>query len=189
MRLTASLFCVVLAACGSAAVSSGGAAPAPVADDGRIETHGLTLQIPNGWTAQAAEPIAGWPTVVSVSSNAHGKSLALLEIVRRSESDPDIKRRPAAHHVTELVLAWSGAFAGIDVSDGPQEAALAGKSATLIRAELTTEAVDGTEVVLSARFYGFKAAAAAWVVRAIGPADGSADPDLDAMLASMRVNE
>lgn len=36
---------------------------------------------------------------------------------------------------------------------------------------------------------GLKAAAAAWAVRTIGPADGSAGPDLDDMLASMRVTE
>lgn len=189
MRWTPSLLSVLLVACGSGSASSDAAKPAALANGGRIEAHGLTLRAAAGWTPQSAEPVAGWPIVVSVSSGAHGESLALLEIARRPETDPDIKRRPAEHLVTELVLAWSGTFASIDASGGPEAATLAGEAATLIRATVTTLAVDGTDLLHTARFYGFKAAGAAWVVRAIGPADGTADADLDAMLASVQIGD
>ena len=63
-----------------------------------------------------------------------------------------------------------------------------GKPAAVIRLNYTESLPDGAEVKRAGQFYGIVKGGDIWVIRCMGPEDGSSDADFQAILGSIEIS-
>jgi hypothetical protein len=145
------------------------------------------MERPEDWQFVAPDTSVASDTLVILQGPIGTQVLApVIEISRRPLEAAD-RRRSVEHLLTattlELVQTFS-AFA--DVSE-PQNITLAGQPAAVIEMKLTEQLPDGLEVERSARFYGLMHSGAMWIIRCLGPADGSLGADFDAIIRTIEL--
>ena len=69
----------------------------------------------------------------------------------------------------------------------PEDIKVAGHDAARVSLKFTEALPDGTSVQRAARFYGIVDGGKIWVVRCLGPTDGSAEPAFDEIVASLEL--
>jgi hypothetical protein len=159
---------------------------APAKEAASYVAHGLEVDRPAAWEFIPPDSSVVPDTVVVLQGPIGDSDLRpSVEISRRSLSAADRKRKPA-HLLTALTLEIVQTFTAFDAMGEPQDMQIAGLPGAMMRMNLTEMLPDGVSVERSARFYVAVGSDDLWVIRCFGPADESAAPAFDAIVASLR---
>ena len=157
-------------------------------DAGKVSVAGLTVSRPDGWVFVAPDKSLAPGTLV-VLQGPHGEAAPApaVEISRRPLSAMDQRKRPAVI-LTGLVAELAQVFEGLEGNAAPQDTQIASKPAARLDLTFSEGMPDGTSVARAGRFYGIVAEGNLWLVRCLGPADGSAGPVFDQIVSSIGID-
>ena len=178
---------VSLSCAGGTATSapSAGAVPAVAADASSFSAHGLTVQRPDGWRFVSPDSTVPPDIVAMLQGPAGSHALApVVEIARRPLGAADSRTNPERILVT-TALELQQTAQGFDLQASPTEITLAGNPASVLRATVTELLPTGEEEKRALRIYATVHGSQVWLVRCMGPQDGSADADFDAVVGSL----
>lgn len=184
MRLLACLALLALAACShGSATSSTSAAIDPNAAS--MSVRNLTIERPEGWRFIAPDAAASRDTVLVLQGPSQGAERApVVEIERRPLSLND-QREPPAALLQALVESILQTAEGFSVVEQPTDVQVAGKAARRLRLLLERNEETGVASTFGVLVYGIADGDQLWILRLVGPTDGSADAKLDEVLASL----
>lgn len=174
---------------GSAGSVEPAPAPQPARDADSFSAHGLTVERPAGWEFITSVPDASVaPDTFVVIQGPFGEhTLApVVEISRRELAVADRRRNPE-HILQALVSEMLQTVEGFETTAGPQPAEVGGRAGASISITFTEGLPDGGSVGRSARFYGVVVGDGMFIIRCIGPQDGSADRTFDAVIGSISI--
>lgn len=157
------------AGCASSATTGEGLEPrAPAFSQGPMR-----VERPDQWQFVAPDDSVAADTVIILQGPVGDHLLApVIEISRRPLTAADRRRRPV-HLLTSLMTETVQYFAGFEVKGEPQPLEVGGKPGAQVRMRLTEMLEDGQTVARRAQFYGVVTGGDMWLIRCIGPADGS----------------
>ena len=175
---------VHLWACGGVSAGGSGAAAGDLKALS-FSAFGLTVTRPADWTFVAPDATSSKDAVVLVvETPADRRFGASVEIGRRPLSAAD-RQQPAAEVLallkTELVETAQG-FGG---SAAVQETMVAGLPAVRSQFKMTETFLEGGEMERAGRLVALVYRGDVWMIRALGPADGSGDASIDRIVASI----
>ncbi|MBC7794406.1 MAG: hypothetical protein H7Z43_11940 [Clostridia bacterium] len=172
------------------AASCGGAQnngkPASIdADASEYKAYGLTVERPPQWTFVTPDASVATDTLVILQGPIGNSTLApVVEVARRTITASDRRRAPAqilAAMITEL----GQTFDGFEADGTVQECEVGERKGSRINVHLTESLSDGTEERRAAKMYVIVDGEQIWVLRALGPGDGSADGQLENVVSRM----
>jgi len=179
---------VFLLGCASTNHEGGATAAAALdAQAGSLSADGLTVTRPDGWQFAAPDSSLAKDTVISMTGPLGEHVLApAIEVGRRPLSVSDRRLQPS-HILLPLTLEIVQFFESFDMVGSPEDIQVAGLPAALVRVNFTEMTADGQEVSRSARIYGIVNDDQVWVIRCMGPADGSSDQTFDAVINTLAI--
>ncbi len=185
MRKSLWLFSLLaLAGCGGQQASSAAAQAGPTTGD-TYHNEGIKLTRPNDWTFVNADPSVAPDTLIIVQGPAGISPTApVVEVSRRKLSAIDQRKKPISI-LSSMVAEMAQLFEGFETVGSPEEVQVAGTPASRLSLKYTESMPDGTEAAHAARFYGIVRGDTIWVIRCIGPADGSAEGACENIVGSI----
>jgi hypothetical protein len=173
MRALGAASFLVVVGCGGPQAASGGAqAGAPEGDT--FSAEGIKLVRPGDWVFVAADPSVAPDTLVIVQGPAGVEPVApVLEVSRRKLTAMDQRKRPSSI-LSSMVMEMAQLFEGFEAVGSPEDVQVAGANGARLAMKYTESMPDGSSVQRAARFYGVVRGDTLWVLRCIGPADGTA---------------
>lgn len=171
---------------GGCASSSSGGKPASIkADADDYSAYGLTVERPPQWTFVTPDASVSADTVVILQGPIGSSTLApVVEVARRPMTAADRRRAPA-QILSAMITELGQTFDGFEAKSGVQETEVGKKRAARVDVNLTESLSDGTEEKRSAKLYAIVDGEQIWVLRAMGPGDGSADGQLENVVNRM----
>ena len=189
-------FCLLIVLAWTSSCSTGTtvpADPAPVAQpdrhDASFSAHGLTVERPADWQFISPVPDATVvpDTFVVMQGPAGHHTLApAVEISHRTLQAADRRRNPE-HVLQALVSEMVQILEGFETTAGPEPATVGGQPGARIFMFFTEGLPEGGSIERSARFYGVVNDEDVFIIRCIGPKDGSADGVFDAIVSSISI--
>jgi hypothetical protein len=110
----------------------------------------------------------------------------VVEISRRGLTAAD-RRRDPDHVLQVLVSEMVQTVEGFETTAGPDAIEIGGRTGARIFVTLSESQPDGSSVDRSARFYGVVVGDSIFIVRCLGPKDGSADGAFDEVVGSISI--
>ncbi len=190
LRLWVGVGVLVNLACASAStggdVGAGATAAATVsAEASTWSAHGLTVGRPDGWQFIAPDQSLSPDTVVLLQGPIGDHALApVVEIGRRPLTASD-RRVRSDHILTATTVEFMQLLNSFTADSEPQEINLGDRPAAVMRAQITEMLPNGAIEERQARFYATVDVDQVWLVRCLGPRDGSADTAFDAIIGSL----
>ncbi len=180
-RWSLSFVCLMLSleACGGSSSSGGGA------QGGSLSREGVKVEAPSGWSFVEPDASVAKDTVIILQGPAGNEPVVpVVEIGRRALSAMDQRRKPA-HVLTATVTELVQTFEGFEGTSEPADVQIAGRTGSRMDMKITEQMPDGTSAQRAARFYGVVDNDSLYLVRCLGPTDGSADSAFDAIIGSI----
>ncbi len=175
-----------LAACGGV---GGSRAPVSAVDPAAAsyQAHGLSVERPSGWTfVEPDQSLAPDTAVVLQGPEAAAAMAPVVEIGRRPLNASE-RRFAARELMSSMVMEIVQTYDAFENVAGPEAVQVAGKPASRLTVKLTLNLPNGNDVMRLGRIYSVVDGAQIWVIRCLGPTDGSADAAFDAIISSVRL--
>ncbi|MBI3179741.1 MAG: hypothetical protein HYZ27_08765 [Deltaproteobacteria bacterium] len=177
----------MLAACGGSQ-SGGPAQPAAVSPDAAtFSAHGMSVERPDGWMFMQPDQSLAPDTAVVLQGPVGGDMVAPVVEIGRRPLTASQRRFADSALLSSMVMEISQTYDGFETVTGPENVQVAGKAASRLVVKLTESLPNGGEVERLGRIYGVVDGAQMWVIRCVGPRDGSADKQFDAIVESLRL--
>lgn len=182
------LFFPSLLSCASSQSSN---QPTAAADNNasNVSRDGLSVSRPSSWQFVTPDKSVAPDTVVILQGPIGDKQVLApaVEISKRA-LDAAQRRRKASHVLTQMVTEVVQLFDGFEMVGSPEDMQLAGKDAARVQLKYSESLPDGGSTERAAQFYGIVDNDKIWVIRCVGPMDGSANADFDAILKSIELS-
>lgn len=175
----------LFAAVGCGGGSRDGKPPAVHAEADEYTAYGFTVERPPQWTFVAPDTSVAADTVVILQGPIGNTTLApVVEVARRPMTAADRRRAPA-QILSAMITELGQTFDGFEAQGGVEDVEVGKRKAARINVNLTESLSDGTEERRAAKLYAIVDGEQIWVVRAMGPGDGSAGNQLDHVVSLM----
>lgn len=146
----------------------------------------MTVARPSDWVFVPADKTVFPDTVVLLQGPIGKAKLApVAEIARRPLSAAD-RRRSASHILTALATEIVQSFESFDATGAPVDTEIGGRPAARLDMSLVEALPEGGSEDRKGAFYGVVDGEQIWMVRCLGPSDGSADESCQKIVSSIR---
>jgi hypothetical protein len=150
-----------------------------------FHAEGIRLSRPSSWTFVATDATVAPDTLVILQGPAGAAAVSpVVEVARRKLSAIDQRKKPTSI-LGSMVAEMAQTFDGFETVGGPEDVTVADTSGARLALKYTEGMPDGSSVDRAARFYGLVRGDTLWVIRCIGPTDGSSDDAFDSILGSI----
>lgn len=184
--IIASLFAAVgMIGCGGTSQGSepsAGAVARPAPDAERFSAHGMHLSRPEGWVWIAPDGSLTGDTLIVLQGPFGADEVAPAVEISRRPLDARAQRRKPSAILTQVTTEIVQVFDGFEMVGTPADIEVAGLPAAELRLRYTESLPDGQSVSREGRFYGIVHGDSIWIIRCLGAADGSHDPQFDQIL-------
>ncbi len=149
--------------------------------------HGLTVDRPDGWKFVEPDGSVAKDTVMMLIGPPGTRPVAPVVEFGRRALDAAAQRKGSAEVLSVVVAEIVATYDGFKTDGPPTEIDIAGYKGRRLTVDFTEVTIEGTDVLRHGRVFAFVTDADIWIIRCMGPADGSAAKDFDAVVASISV--